>query len=148
MPVTQGQMAPGMMPPGQPMPGAMPPPGMAGPTGGMGQLDPATVEAMLALQSQQGRRSSMDRQLALADQLRADAGDQLKGKRTGLANVGASVLNTYAAKKQMEDAEAKGGKLDEERMGASRKFLADLMRQQGGGGMGGGGALGGFGGLM
>lgn len=141
MPVTQGQMAPGAMPPGGAMPGAMPPPQAGAP---MGQLDPAIIQQILALQAQQGRRAGVDRQMALADQLRADGNSQLQGRRTGIANVGAAALNSYAARKQMEGAEAKGGKLDDERMQASSKFF-DLIRglREGGGGGGGG-----FGGMM
>lgn len=145
MPMTQGQMAPGMEPGAMP-PGGVMPPGMGAPGAAMGgqQLDPAVIQQILALQAQQGRRAGVDRQMALADQLRADGGDQLKGKRTGIANVGAAMLDSYAAKKQMEGAEAKGAKLDDERTAASGKFF-DLIRglRQGGGG----GAGMGFGGL-
>lgn len=142
MPVTQGQMAPGMEPGSMPPGGAMPP--AMGAPAAMGQLDPAIIQQILALQAQQGRRAGVDRQMALADQLRADANSQLQGRRTGIANVGAAALNSYAARKQMEGAEAKGTKLDDERTAASGKFF-DLIRglREGGGG----GAGMGFGGL-
>lgn len=121
---------PGMMPP----PGSMPAPGGA-PTGlpgasAQGQLDPATMQALqqlVALQSQGGRRNQVQRQQGLADQLRQDANRQLSGPRTGIANVGAAALNGYMAGKQMREAGAMGGVLDEERVKASQGLI-DALR--------------------
>lgn len=146
MPMNPGAMPPGGMPPGGAMPPAMGAPGggMAGPMGQ--QIDPAVIQQILALQSQQGRRAGVDRQMALADQLRADANSQLQGRRTGIANVGAAALNGYAARKQMEGAEAKGSQLDSERQAGAGKFF-DLIRGLRESGAGGGGGMG-FGGLM
>jgi hypothetical protein len=154
MPVNPGQMAPGAMPPGGMMPPAMGAPAMGAPAMGapgaagapMQPIDPEVMQQILQLQAQQGRRSRVDRQMALADQLRADANTQLSGRRTGIANVGAAALNGYAAKKQMDEANAAGGKLDDERVAASGKFM-DLIRGLRGGGGGAGGPGMGFGGL-
>ncbi len=144
MPITQGQMAPGTMPGMMPPGGAMPPAPPAPP--GQQPIDPAAIQAILAMNTQQGRRAGVDRQMALADQLRADANSQLSGKRTGIANVGAAMMNSYAAKKQMDEANATGGKLDTERVGAADKMF-ELIRGLRGGGGGAGGPGMGFGGL-
>lgn len=135
MPVTQGMGAPA---PGGSMPSAagMGGMGMPAPQGGqgMGQLDPAMVQQILALQQQQGRRAAVQRQLGLANQLRADAGDQLQGFRgqkyytpPGVANLGASLLSSYAAKRQMDDANAKDSALDADRSKAAGSYF-DLIR--------------------
>lgn len=150
MPMTQGaMMPPGGMPPGGAMPGGPGAAPMGAQPPGMGQLDPAVIQQILALQAQQGRRASVDRQMALADQLRAEGNSQLTGRRTGLANVGAAALSSYAAKKQMDEAGAKGDALDTERTNAASKYF-DLIRglrgAGSGGGMGGPGM--GFGGMM
>lgn len=124
----QAPMQPAMMPP----PGAMPPgamPAQPAAPGGPGGMDPQTlaaIEQMIAL-GNQGKRGQMQRQIGLANQLRADAGSQLRGPRTGIANVGAAALNGYMAGKQMRDAEKTGMSLDEDRMKASRGLI-DALR--------------------
>jgi hypothetical protein len=82
------------------------------------------VQQILALQAQQGRRGQVQRQQQLADMMRAQGYDQLMNtKRPGIANVGAAMLNSYAAKKQMDEAAATSSKLDDERMKASKGYF-------------------------
>lgn len=115
------------------MPGATPPPvnvpgAPAGPSAG--QMDPQTLQALqqlIALQSQTGRRSSANKQMALADQLRADANSQLSGRRVGIANVGAAALNGYLAGQQMREAAKTNSVLDDERVKASQGLI-DALR--------------------
>jgi hypothetical protein len=98
------------------------------PGGAPGQLDPAVIQQILALQGQQGRRSQVQRQLGLADMLRAQGHSQLmETKRPGLANVGAAMLNSYVAKRQAEEANAKSDALDKERAAGAGKYF-DLIR--------------------
>jgi hypothetical protein len=109
---------PPMQPTQQPMQ-----PGMAG-----GQLDPSLVQAILGMQQQQAQRNGMQRQLALAQQLRADASGQLQGqqagriyKAPGLANLAAGVLANYKAKGLVDDVGVR-----EQNMGVQ---TTDAMRQ-------------------
>lgn len=142
-----GPMAPGMAQPmgmGGAVPGAGPmgPPvaaqGMGPPAGGVvgpNQLDPAAVQQILALQAQQGRRNQVQRSVDLASQLRADASGQLQGRRVGLANVGASALGSYAAKREMDKANVTDRELDTERVDAARKYMGLIQGLRGGGGV-------------
>ena len=145
--------------PGQPMPqggnmpvtaGVMPPAGMAPPMGAQsapggaapGQLDPAVIQQILALQGQQGRRNQVQRQSSLANMLRAQGTSQLmETKRPGAMNVLAAGLSGYMANRAEEKAAARENELDAERQKAGGKYF-DLirgLRGDAGGGMGFGG---------
>lgn len=132
MPPTQ----PGMMAP--PMAemaaagGGMPPPGAgapgAGAPGGMQQLDPRMVEAMLALQAQQGRRNQVNRQTNLANMIRGQSYDQLMNtKRPGVANVLAAGVGGYMANKKEAEAAERESALDQERQKAGGGYYQGLV---------------------
>jgi hypothetical protein len=120
---------PGGPPPGTQGPGApvdfQGPPGGA-PAGG-GGLDPHMVNAVLALQGQDSQRSSIDKQYALADQLRADAKDQTKGyKGQGWGNVAAGIAQNFAANRATKRGDEAGLALDKQTQSASREWMDAL----------------------
>lgn len=133
-PPVAGAGGPGM-PPGMPPPGAGPgaPPGGPGAppqAGAQGSLDPRMVQAILALQGQESQRSSVEKQYALADQLRADAKNQVKGVQAGRTFVGpgwgnvlASLGQTYAGERLGNQADTRGQKLDEDASDASADWV-------------------------
>lgn len=135
MPTAQ-PMQPGMMaPPMAEMAGqsaGMPPPGMGAPGAGGGQLDPRMVQAMLALQAQQGQRNQVNRQNNLANMLRGQGYDQLMNtKRPGVANVLAAGLGGYMANKKEAQAAERESALDQERVkvgGPYYQGLVDALR--------------------
>jgi hypothetical protein len=141
--LTQGQpMQPGMRAPMQPQgmqpqgmqPQGMPPPqpgAMPDPSGG--SLDPALVQQILSMQQQGAKKSGIQRQLALANQLRADAGDQMQGRMVGqnyvppnLANLGASLYSNYKAKQGMDSAGAGEQALGQETADAMRAYFQSM----------------------
>src|SRR4030095_1464856 len=131
-------MPPGAMPPG--MPGApmappMAPPGTAG-AGAQGGLDPNMIKAILALQGQDSQRTSLDRQYALADQLRADAKNQTKGIQgskvftaPSWANALAGVGDEFVADRLTKGADITGKGLDTERQTAREDAYSALTGQ-------------------
>jgi hypothetical protein len=118
-------MAPGMAQPGGMGGGVVGPNGPNGP-GGMGGLDPAMIQQMLALQQQGPQQQQVQRQIALANQLRGDANSQLQGRRVGAANVGAAIGQSYLAGKQMRDADVREGNLGAQRQGALQTYFNAL----------------------
>lgn len=108
-----GPMAPAQVAPGQP---------------GMQQLDPAIIQQILAMQSQQGGRNQAQRQASLANMLRGQGMSQLMDvKRPGLANVAAAGVAGYMANRAEEKAAARESALDSE-LQAGRGKLFDLVR--------------------
>lgn len=153
-PPVAGQMPP-QMPPGQTPGAAMPPGGMAPPGGpggapgmpggappvGGGQLDPAMVDQILALQGQAGQRAGLDRQYKLADALRADSKAQLQAKTIPSSTGGmviapnwaqglTSVAGNVMADRRAAAADAAGGALDTQRQSAQRGYFDALTGQK------------------
>lgn len=130
----------GMAPPGGPVGAPNGMPGGAPPVGG-GQLDPAMVEQVLAMQGQAGQRAGLDRQYKLADALRADSKSQLQGRTVPSSTGGiyvapswlnglASVAGSYAANKQQGAADTTGAGLDSQRQSAQRGYFDAITGQK------------------
>jgi hypothetical protein len=104
----------------QPMQGAAP----------SGQLDPALVQHILAMQQLRPQQTAIDRQMKLADAMRADASGQLnRGHMAGqmyvapnVANLAASVFGNYMAGRKQSDAEQKEQNLGVQRQDAYRRY--------------------------
>lgn len=114
-----------------PMAGAAPPAAAAAPSG---QLDPALVQQILQMQQLGQQQRGVDRQMKLADAMRADAAGQLdRGRMVGqvyappnVANLAASVFGNYMAGKKQSDAELQQQNLGVQRQDAYRKYFDAL----------------------
>lgn len=109
----------------------IPQPGMPQP--GQAPVNPALTASVLGLQGQQSQQAQIDRQLKLADSLRADSKDQLQGqqvgrvyKSAGLANLAASLVDSYGAAQMGKQANAKAGALDTGRTQAMTDYFNAL----------------------
>ena len=109
----------------------MPPQGMQPQT--PGGLDPAMLKQILALQGQDSQRSSLERQYALADQLRADAKKQVQGIQgqrvytaPGWANALASLGDQFVANREQSAADEKAKTLDAAAQTASQGWVDAL----------------------
>lgn len=134
-----------MMRQAMPQPGAqpaMPPQGAPqAPQGAMqqgDQLDPAMVDAILAMNQQGAKRAGVQRSRMLADQLRADAGQQMQGRQAGrvyqgpgLANLAATVMAGYKARGLENDADVREKNLGTEQQAAMRRYFDALRGQRG-----------------
>jgi hypothetical protein len=120
--------------------GAQPMPPQGGPSPGA-QLDPSMVNSVIGLQGQATQRANLDRQMKLADALRANAGQQLQSHNvpssTGGMTVAPSWLNgavavgqSLMADKRQREAEQAGAGLDKERQAAQRAYFDALTGQQ------------------
>ena len=104
---------------------------------GSGQyVNPALAASVIALQGQQSQQQQVDRQRKLADSLRADSKDQLQGqqvgrvyKSAGLANLAASLADSYGAMKMGQRADAQSGAMDQQRQAAMTKYFNALTGQ-------------------
>jgi hypothetical protein len=95
-----------------------------------GQLDPALVQQILSMQQFKPQQNAIDRQMKLADAMRADAAGQLdRGRMVGqvyappnVANLAASVMGNYMAGKKQSDAELQQQNLGAQRQDAYRRY--------------------------
>lgn len=109
-------------------------------TQGSPYINPALTASVLALQGQQTQQSQIDRQRKLADSLRADSKDQLQGqqagrvyKASGLANLGASLADSYVAGQMGKRADTQAGAMDQQRQQAMAQYFNALTGQPSGG---------------
>lgn len=121
--------------PGAPQPTPQAPQQQAAP--GQQQIDPATVEAILGLNQMKAAQSGVDRQRKLSDQLRADAGNQLKGQYAGrvyvapnLLNVAGNIASNYKAGKLSDDADVREKNLGVETSAAMQRYFDALTGQK------------------
>lgn len=99
-----------------------------------GQLDPALVQQILQMQQLGQQQGVVDRQMKLANAMRADASGQLdRGRMVGqvyappnVANLAASVFGNYMAGKKQSDAELQQQNLGVQRQDAYRKYFEAL----------------------
>lgn len=138
------QGAPGA--PQMPQPGAAPP--LMGVQGQMPipqqqpyGINPALTASVMGLQGQQSQQSQVDRQRKLADSLRADSKDQLQGqqagkiyKASGIANLAASVADSYGAKQLGQRADTQAQGMDQQRQQAMTQYFNALTGQPAPGG--------------
>ena len=124
----------------QPIPTpAMQMPGQVNPN-----INPALAQSVIALNNQQSQQAAIDRSRKLADSLRADSKDQLQGqqagrvyKASGLANLGASLADSYVAGQMGKRADTQAGAMDQQRQQAMQQYFNALTG--GGGGAAGAG---------
>jgi hypothetical protein len=112
----------------------IPQPGMGQPGGAY--VNPALTASVMALQGQQSQQAQIDRQRKLADSLRADAKDQLTGqqagrvyKSSGLANLGASLANSYVSQHLNQGSNQQAGAMDKQRQDAMTQYFNALTGQ-------------------
>jgi hypothetical protein len=108
--------------------------------GNQQQLDPRLIAAMLQLQQQNPQQRSIDRQMKLADALRASSSDQMQGVNAGrihiapnLANAASSLFQQYQAGKMGQDAELRQQNMGTQRQDAMQRYFQALTggrRQQ------------------
>lgn len=101
-----------------------------------GQLDPRLVQAILALQQQQGQQASLQRQRAMADRLRADS-SQLQGMQSGRmytpptwANVAAHIAQQLRAKQMSDDADVRERNMGTQRSSAIEDYYNALINRR------------------
>lgn len=114
----------------------IPQPGMAQPGQPPGYVNPALTASVMALQGQQSQQGQVDRQRKLADALRADSKDQLQGqqagrvfKSAGIANLAASLADSYGAMKMGQRADAQTTGMDTQRQAAMTQYFNALTGQ-------------------
>jgi hypothetical protein len=97
-------------------------------------IDPATVQAMLALQQQQPEMEAIGRQRKLADMLRQGGKAQLQGVQAGrmyraptALNAAASIFSDYAAQDSDRQGDERVKALGGERQEAVRRYF-EAMR--------------------
>lgn len=140
--IRQALMAQGGQPMGMGSQG-MPPQGQQMASGGAqaGAVNPQTVQAMLALQSQAPAQASIQRQLAQAQALRAQGQAGLKQQTFGNGQVaapnwGGAIANVFAQKKAGDMEKTAGDKdaaLGGARQDALRRYFESLSSRGGGG---------------
>lgn len=102
--------------------------------GGTGGVDPATIQALLGLNSQQGQQAKIARQLQMAQAMRAQGQAGMKQQTFGNGQVAApnwagAIANVYAAKKAGDvekQADADTSALSKDREGALRRYFEAL----------------------
>lgn len=127
--------------PGQPA-GAAQPAALNGQMGAGGQIDPQTVQAILAMQQQGTQQSAIDRQMKQAQALRGqfspDSATGVMGARGGNLAVGApnylgalgQVLAAYKSGQLEDDASVKQKNLGVEKTDAMRRYFEALTQQR------------------
>jgi hypothetical protein len=117
------------LPPGSPMPQQA--------QGAGGMLDPQLIQAILGMRGQPMQMQQQQRQLKLADQMRADAGQQLKGTQAGRVykapnalNVGANVLGNFMAARSDNAVKGAEGQMMQADQDAARRYYEAIMQQQ------------------
>lgn len=111
-----------------------------------GQISPETVQAILALQQQQGTQQQVQRQLAQAQALRQQGLQPAQatspgGGRVGAPNWAGTLANIYAAKKgqdMQDDADVQARNMGAQRQDALRRYFEALSGQKQGLGQGAG----------
>lgn len=106
-------------------------------------INPALTASIMALQGQQSQQAQIDRQRKLADSLRADSKDQLQGqqagrvyKSAGLANLGASLADSYVSSQMGKRADTQAQGMDKQRQDAMTQYFNALTGQPAPGGAG------------
>lgn len=111
----------------------IPTPNAPAPGASQPYVNPALAASVFALQNQQSQQQQVDRQRKLADSLRADSKDQLQGqqagriyKSAGLANLAASLADSYAAKTMNDRANTQSQGMDTQRAQAMQQYFNAL----------------------
>lgn len=104
----------------------------AAPTPGQ-YVNPALAASVLGLQGQQSQQGAIDRQRKMADMMRGDAQSQLQGqqagriyKAPGIANLAASLVNSYGASQMGKRADTATGAMDKQKQSAMQDYFAAL----------------------
>lgn len=104
---------------------------------GQGQLDPQLVDAILALQRQGPQQNAVQRSLKLAEQMRADAGNQMQTRRSGVISSPPTVLNAvanlygrYKAKGIEDDAMLRQQNMGAEQQAAMRRYFDAMTNRK------------------
>jgi hypothetical protein len=116
----------------QPIPTpAMQMPGQVNPN-----INPALAQSVIALNNQQSQQAAIDRSRKLADSLRADSKDQLQGqqagrvyKSAGLANLAASLADSYAGSQMNKRADTQTADMNAQRNAALGQYFNALTGQ-------------------
>lgn len=115
----------------------MPPGAAQGQQPGMSQLDPQLIQAIIGMRGQPMQMQQQQRQLKLADQMRADAGQQLKGTQAGRVyrapgalNVGANVLGNFMAARSDNAVKGAENQMMQGDQDAARRYYEAIMQQQ------------------
>jgi len=116
----------------QPIPTpAMQMPGQVNPN-----INPALAQSVIALNNQQSQQAAIDRSRKLADSLRADSKDQLQGqqagrvyKSAGLANLAASLADSYAGSQMNKRADTQTADMNSQRNAALGQYFNALIGQ-------------------